>query len=103
MASPTSIYFSSALELGRLLRKRKIGARELLDLCWKRYEACNPRLNAIVVTEIARACRAADAADRRLKSGEALSPIDGLPMTIKESFGWIGTPSTWGAPAHRHA
>ena len=102
MASPTSVYFSSALELGRLLRKRKLGARELLDLCWKRYEACNPKLNAIVVTEIARARLTADAADHRLKGGEALSPFDGVPMTIKESFDWIGTPSTWGAPDYRH-
>jgi amidase len=101
MAPQKSAHFRSAVELGRLLRKRKLTARELLDLCWKRNGACNPSLNAVVVTDIARARRAAAAADRRLQRGEALSPFDGIPMTIKESFDWTGTPSTWGAPAHR--
>jgi amidase len=83
------------------LRKRKLSARELLELCWKRYEACNPSLNAVVITDIARARRAANASDRRLRRGESLSPCDGVPMTIKESFDWTGTPSTWGALAYR--
>src|SRR5687767_7606770 len=101
MAPTTPVHFKSAVELGRLLRKRKLAARELLDLCWQRFEACNPQLNAIVVTDIERARRAADASDRRLKEGDPLSPFDGVPMTIKESFDWSGTPSTWGAPAYR--
>jgi amidase len=101
MAPTTPVHFKSAVELGRLLRKRKLAARELLDLCWQRFEACNPQLNAIVVTDIERARRAADASDRRLKEGDPLSPFDGLPMTVKESFDWSGTPSTWGAPAYR--
>ena len=43
--------------------------------------------------------KAAAAADRRLAKGKALSsPIDGVPMTIKESFDWAGAPSTWGDP-----
>jgi amidase len=83
------------------LRKRKLSARELLELCWKRYEACNPSLNAVVITDIARARRAANASDWRLRRGESLSPCDGVPMTIKESFNWTGTPSTWGALAYR--
>jgi amidase len=102
MSPSAPLHFKSARELARLLRTRKLGAVELLEHCWRRYQKFNPRLNAIVVTDIERARKAARAADRRLKKNEATGPFDGVPMTIKESFDWAGTPSTWGVPAHRH-
>src|SRR4051812_44140472 len=88
--------FQPALTLGRLLRERKIGARELLDLCWAQVERYNPGINAIVYADIERGRKAADESDQRLKHGAALGPFDGVPMTAKESFNWTGAPSTWG-------
>ncbi len=93
--------FRSATELARLLRAQKITARELLDACLAQYEKHNAALNAVVVTDIARARKAAAAADRRLKAGKPKGPFDGVPMTAKESFDWTGTPSTWGDPRFR--
>jgi amidase len=55
----------------------------------------------VVVADIARARKAAAESDKRLKRGEPRGPLEGVPMTIKESFDWTGTPSTWGAPAYR--
>jgi amidase len=95
-ASP--LVFRSATDLARLLRAGKISARALLDLCLDQYARHNDNLNAIVVTDIDRARRAAAAADRRLKAGKSIGPFDGVPMTAKESFDWTGTPSTWGNP-----
>jgi amidase len=95
------IHFRSALEQGRLLRAGKMSAQELLALCLDQYARHNGALNAVVVTDLDRAKAAAAAADRRYKRGKPLSPIDGVPMTAKESFDWKGTPSTWGAPAYR--
>ena len=92
------IVFRSATELARLLKARKISARELLDLCLDQYAKHNEELNAVIVTDIDRARKAAAAADRRLKAGNPRGPFDGVPMTAKESFDWTGTPSTWGAP-----
>jgi amidase len=97
----TSLVFAPALELGRMLKARKITARELLQACLDQFAQHNEAVNAIVVTDIPRAMRAADETDQRLQKGEALSPFDGVPMTIKESFDWAGTPSTWGDPALR--
>ncbi len=96
--APTSLVFGSATDLARLLRARKISARALLDLCLDQFAHHNDKLNAIVVTDIDRARRAAAAADRRLKAGNPIGPFDGVPMTAKESFDWTGTPSTWGDP-----
>ena len=95
------LHFRPALELGRLLKTRKISASELLEACLNQYMLHNDALNAVVVTDLDRARRAAAASDKRLKRGTPLGPFDGVPMTAKESFDWTGTPSTWGAPAFR--
>jgi amidase len=79
-----------------MLRAGKITAQELLAQCLEQYARHNRALNAVIVTDIARAKKAAAAADRRLRKGKPLSPFDGVPMTAKESFDWTGTPSTWG-------
>ena len=55
----------------------------------------------MIVTDYARAEKAARAADRRLGKGAPAGPLDGVPMTIKESFDWTGTPSTWGSAVYR--
>jgi amidase len=94
----SSVVFKSALELGRLLKRREISARELLDECLGQHARHNGKVNAVIVTDIDRAKKSAAAADRRLAKGLPLSPFDGVPMTAKESFDWTGTPSTWGDP-----
>lgn len=93
------LVFKSALEQGRLLDSGKISARELLEACLTQYARHNAAVNAVVVTDIPRAQHAADAAQKRLKAGNPLSALDGVPMTAKESFAWTGTPSTFGDPA----
>ena len=93
----------SASDLVIALRGRQVGARELLDLYWSRVEQHNPDLNAIIVTDIEAARKRADEADEALTRGDNLGPLFGLPMTIKESFDWIGTPTTWGIPANANA
>ena len=93
------LHFRSAVDLGRKLARRRIDASELLELMIARIERHDGAINAVVVRDYARARRAARAAHKRLKAGEALSAIDGVPVTVKESFDWAGTPSTWGSPA----
>ncbi len=94
----SGLHFQPACELVADLRARRIGARELLEHYLARIERYNPALNAIVHTEIDRARRAADRADATLGAGSEDGALLGLPMTIKETFDWAGTPSTWGLP-----
>ena len=79
-----SIPFRSATELVALIRQKKIGSEELLDLYLARIEKHNPRVNAVVAMDIAGARRQAKAADAALAKGEALGPLHGLPVTIKD-------------------
>jgi amidase len=93
--------FRSAKELATEIRRKKIGCLELLDLYLARVERYNPKLNAIIATDLDGARKRARAADRALVKGEPWGPLHGVPMTIKESYDVVGLPTTWGVPALR--
>jgi amidase len=90
--------FRSAKQLAADLRKKKIGCLELLDTYIARVDKHNPRLNAIIATDLDGARRRARAADVALRKGKAWGPLHGVPMTIKESYDVVGMPTTWGLP-----
>src|SRR5436309_750368 len=98
----TALPFRTARQLAQAVRKKKIGCLELLDLYLKRVEAHNPKLNAIIATDIPGARKRAKAADKAVKAGKKLGPLHGVPMTIKESFDVTGYPTTWGAPIFKN-
>jgi amidase len=91
----------TATELALRLRRRELGAVELLQHHLARVARLNPALNAIVVLDAERALQRALAADAALQRGELWGPLHGVPMTVKESFDVPGLPTTWGHVAHR--
>jgi len=95
--------FATAAEMAAAIRRKTLSATELVTLTLQRIERVNPDVNAIVgnMREAALA-RAADA-DRALADGHDLGPLHGVPVTIKESFAYRGTPNTWGLPNLEHA
>ncbi len=96
-AAPGSdIPFSSATRLANMIRRRKIGCLELLDLYLDRVALLNARINAIVVFDEQRARRRARQADRAAARSEWWGPLHGVPMTVKESFDIAGLATTWG-------
>jgi amidase len=94
------LHFRSAAELARMVRRREVGALELLDHFIARVERYNPALNAIVATDFDRARAAARAADAAVARGNILGALHGVPMTIKDAFEVAGLRSTGGAPAY---
>src|SRR5262252_2060258 len=85
-----------AAALAAMLRRRQIGARELLDHYLARIERLNPPLNAVVTLDVERARRAADALDDAAGRGEYAGMLHGVPMTIKDSFETAGLRTTCG-------
>ncbi|KPK34716.1 MAG: hypothetical protein AMJ66_03165, partial [Betaproteobacteria bacterium SG8_40] len=55
IATNQALPFSSARKLASLIRRRKIGCLELLDLYLERVARFNPHLNAVVVLDAERA------------------------------------------------
>ena len=92
----TAPHFRSARQLASDIRRKKIGCLEALDLFLARMDRYNPRLNAIVATDVEGARRRARQADAALRKGKVWGPLHGVPMTIKESYDVAGLPSTWG-------
>lgn len=90
------VAFASAKKLASLIRRRKIGCVELLDLYLKRVARLNPKINAVVVLDDKRARERARKADRAAAQKDWWGPLHGLPMTVKESFDVEGLPTTWG-------
>ena len=79
------------------LARGEITAVDLLEQALARVAALNPALNAVVAMDVEGARAAARASDARRAAGKAL-PLDGLPVTIKDSFAVKGMPATAGAP-----
>jgi amidase len=90
--------FLPAHRLAALVRSRKVGCLELLDLYLQRVGRHNATLNAIVVLDAERARKRARAADKALAKGDVWGPLHGVPITVKESFDVEGLPTTWGRP-----
>ena len=90
--------FATAAETASAVRHKTISARELVELTFGRIDQVNPPLNAIVGDLKTTALSHAAEIDRALAEGRVLGPLHGVPITIKESFAYRGTPNTWGLP-----
>ena len=97
----SEIAFHSATTLAQMLADKQVSARELIDLYLARIEEHDPKVNAIVWQDAEAARAEADASDARRARGELKGPLDGIPISVKESFDLTGSPTTWGVPEFR--
>lgn len=91
----------AATELQRRYRERSLTPREVVDAILARMEAVNPRLNAVVARRDEAVRAEGDAAARRFEEGRPLSPLDGIPLTVKDSLFTRELPTTCGTAALR--
>ena len=97
-ADPASL---SAIEQRRLIGSRALSPVKLLEACIARIEAHNPSVNAICGTDFERAREAARAAEAAVMRGDALPPLHGLPVGIKDLEDTAGLLTTYGNIAWR--
>src|SRR6185503_5919087 len=90
----------SAEALAAAFRRREISPVDALDACLARIDAWEPRLNAMYRVDRDGALRQARAAEARWRSGAPLSPLDGVPITIKENIYTRGDPAPIGTRAN---
>ena len=74
----------SALELADLIRTKAASPVELVEALLARIERLNPRLNAFCTVMAEEARDAAAAAEAAVMTGEALGPLHGVPVSIKD-------------------
>ncbi len=69
------------------LRRRAISSHELTGLCLTRIKKLDPALNSVITLTEGTALADAEASDQRLRRGEPpLSPLDGIPIALKDNI-----------------
>jgi amidase len=99
--SSSSICFMSAVEMARLIRTKKLSAREALAEHLKQTERVNPKVNAIVTLVPEMAAAAAAKADEMQARKETLGPLHGLPVAHKDLLETKGIRTTFGSPLYK--
>ena len=87
------IFWTPASELSRSFRRKELSPVELVDHVLKRAERLQPHLNFLVLIDASGARAAARESEARWMKGEPLSPLDGVPTSIKDTTPVKGWPT----------
>ncbi len=94
--SEGELWSKSGAEQARLIRQKKVSARDVVASVLKRIETVNPKLNAYCVLSD-RALADAAAADQRQQQGGEVGPLHGVPVSIKDLVLTKGLRTTFGS------
>lgn len=86
----------SARQMRDLFAAGQVTPVDTLRSCLARMDHANPSINAITIRRDAAALDEAEASRRRYAAGKPLSPLDGVPITIKDCLPTHDMPTTWG-------
>ena len=90
-----------ATELQRRYRDRSLTPLAVVQAVLDRMDTVNPRLGAVVARRDDAVLADAEAATKRFAQGAALSALDGIPLTVKDSLFSADLPTTCGTAALR--
>jgi Asp-tRNA(Asn)/Glu-tRNA(Gln) amidotransferase A subunit family amidase len=90
---------ATATEQAALLAAGDVSSAELTRTYLARIERLDPLLNAFVTVTADRALDAASASDARRARGEAIGPLDGIPIALKDLEPVAGVPFSRGVRA----
>ncbi len=97
MAGDPDIAYGSAAELIELYRQRRLSPVEATRIILDRLDALQPKINAFCVVDRDGALNAAHQSEGRWLRGEAVGPLDGVPVTIKDLLLMRGFPTLRGS------
>lgn len=80
--------------LQKMMIDGRISCQELTGLYIKAIDKDNGALNAYILTTPDTAMEAAKRVDEKLARGEALAPLEGIPMTLKDNISTEGIETT---------
>jgi len=92
----TDLWRLPATDLARMIRTRKVSAREAAEAALQRLDEVNPLINAIVAHEPELVLEQADRLDVRLARGEDPGPLAGVPISVKINTDMAGFTTTNG-------
>lgn len=87
-------------DIAERVRSKQQSAREVTQAALDRIEAVNPTINAFVAWDGEAALAQADALDRRIAAGEAIGPLGGVPIGVKDLEAVEGFVTSFGSALH---
>jgi len=91
------IAYKSAAALTALYRAGTLSPVEVAEALFARLDALQPKINAFCIVDRDGALTAARASEQRWRAGKPLSPVDGVPATIKDLMLMRGFPTLRGS------
>lgn len=91
----------TAREARQLIGAKRLSPVELLESCIAQIVRINPAVNAVVTECFARARAEAKRAEQAAVAGEALGPLHGIPVVIKDNQDTEGVRTAHGSPHYR--
>ena len=87
----------SAIEMKERLNKKEVSSREIVEAHFNRIEEVEDEINAFITLAKEEALKAADRVDNKIKSGEDLGSLAGIPIGVKDNIITYGTRTTCGS------
>jgi fatty acid amide hydrolase len=94
-----TLWRETATRLSAILERREASALDVLEAHLARIDAVDGRIRAFTEVLREQARSEAEASDARRARGEALGPLDGIPVSVKECFDVAGRATTLGIPS----
>src|SRR5688500_6281875 len=89
----------TARDLSEAYRTKSLSPVEVTRAVLARVETCDRKLNAMYVVDAEGALGQALLSEARWREGRPLSPLDGVPITIKDNIATKGVPVPVGTAA----
>src|SRR5580704_3788920 len=93
--------FASALDAAAAIKAKRISSVELTELAFRRVDHYNAKINAVILEFREASLARAREADQALAKKQWWGPFHGVPITVKESYGMEGVPTTAGLPQYK--
>jgi len=103
MRSMAAAHDLDAVQVAAQYAAGALSPTDVTQACLDRIAACEPRLNAMYRVASSDALAAAGASEARWRARKPLSPLDGVPVTIKENIYTKGDPAPIGTRANHDA
>lgn len=95
----TELRFLSAVAAAALIKRKKLSPVEYMDAVLAALDRLQPKLNCFITVTAEDARRGAKAAEQAVMAGDALGPLHGVPVSIKDLIPTKGVRTTFGSIA----
>ena len=100
-ANLEDLAFWSVVDLGQLLKSKKVSSVELTQMYLARLHRLNEKLNCVVTFLDDLAMSQAKQADAEIAAGKYRGPLHGIPWGAKDIIAVKGHKTTWGSGAYQ--